>query len=320
MHFSQVICTSKKRIIDGNFAWIDCLAGAARAGVVAAGVATGDENVLVGEVRARSVTAEDVVVVRVFINNGARHIDEGDVGDDDAVGGLAGGATVEVVLLDIEAVVGNATHGDVLVGDVGDQARGVGVALDAGAVARVHEPAVAEDDAVDRVVRLAADRADGQAVASLAVHVVHDNVGAAGDSYAVVLVDDVGVLDGDAVTARHAESVAVVGGGFTVRQVIGLETFAVVHVQAVDCHVAAAAGDLDTVDGPVLDVQALDKGVGHTSQLDEPVGLGSATVGALAVPVGGSVALEHVSLGSRDGQAGARDLDGKEIMVGSVSE
>jgi hypothetical protein len=74
------------------------------------------------------------------------------------------------------------------------------------------------------------------------------------------------------------------------------------------------------VNGPVLDVEALDNGIRDTGQLDEPVGLVATTVGTQAVPVGGTVALEHVTLGSLNGQSRAPNLDGKEVMVGSVSE
>lgn len=91
-------------------------------------------------------------------------------------------------------------------------------------------------------------------MAPLAVHVVHEHVGATGHGNAVILVDDSGVDDGDAVADRHAETVTVVGSGLTIGQIIGLEAGTVVQVQSVDDDVAAAC-DLDVVHRPVDDVQ-----------------------------------------------------------------
>jgi hypothetical protein len=316
----KVICTGYRSYVQNyhnKFAQLTgTLAGAARGRVVACLVTARDLHVLVAKVAAAAISAENVVVVGVVTRHGARHVDKGDVGDQDAVGGLAGGAAVQVVLLDVEAIVGDAAHGDVLVGDVVDLARRVGVALDAAAVARVDEHAVAKGYTVDEVVGLAADGADGEAVPAVAVHVVDEHVGAARDGHAVILVDDLGVLDGDAVTAADAEAVAVVRGGISVGQVVGRKAGAVVQKQPVNGHPAAAC-DLDVMHGPVDDVQVLDNRVIDARELQEPVGLGTTAIGALAVPVGSSVALEHVSSSSRNGQARAGDLDGDKVMIGS---
>ena len=90
-------------------------AGRVVAAVIAA---TGDVHISEDKVGAAAVTAEDVVVLAVA--HGTGDVDESDVLDLNAVGRVAGGTAVLVVLLDVDAVVGDAGQGDILVADVVD--------------------------------------------------------------------------------------------------------------------------------------------------------------------------------------------------------
>ena len=130
------------------------------------------------------------VVVPSLVRSRACHVPDHDVGDADTRRRVTRGAAVEVVLLDIDAVDGDVLHPNVLEQDVVDVPRGVLVCLDARAVLGVQDDRVAEDHVGYVVVRFAAHRTDRQAVAAVAVHVVDEDVVAAGDGDAVVLVDD----------------------------------------------------------------------------------------------------------------------------------
>lgn len=94
-----------------------------------------------------------------------------DVVDLDAVGRLAGGTAVLVVLLDDDAVLGDARQANVLEAHVGDGSAGPVNSLDAGTILGVDDLGVDDVDGVDGVVLAAADGTDGETVAALAVTV-----------------------------------------------------------------------------------------------------------------------------------------------------
>lgn len=116
--------------------------------------------------------------------------------DDDAITGRAGRAAVQIVLLNVDAVVGYVAQGDVSIGnavphdqfqrDRGkgvweggklpcDIAGGVVVGLDASTVLAVQNDAVLEQDIRDIVVRLSTNAANAQTVAAVAVHSADSN-------------------------------------------------------------------------------------------------------------------------------------------------
>lgn len=73
-----------------------------------------------------------------------------DIGDGGSTAGLASRAFVGVVLLDDDAVVGDAGHGGVRVGDVVDLAAGrIGVGLDADCVRRVDDGVSLDHDTIN---------------------------------------------------------------------------------------------------------------------------------------------------------------------------
>jgi hypothetical protein len=122
-------------------------------------------------VGARAGAAEDVVVLGAARRR-AGDLVQLEVRDRDASGRLAGGRAVLVVLLDDDAVLGDAGERDAGVGDVGDGARRAVHGLDPYAVLRVDHLRVCERHVLDRVVVAAAHGADGEAVATVAVQVL----------------------------------------------------------------------------------------------------------------------------------------------------
>lgn len=88
--------------------------------VAAAGLtATSNGDISEGKVRAAVRATENVVVVGI-IGSCALDVVESDTADGDAVGWVTGGAAVEVVLLDVDTVVGDTRDSNVLVNDVAD--------------------------------------------------------------------------------------------------------------------------------------------------------------------------------------------------------
>lgn len=298
------------------FLWLVFKASISR--VVAALVSTRNFDVRKRKVGAAATSAENVVIVCIALH-GSSDILKHNVGDVDTVGGLAGWATVEVILLHVQTVVANVGHGDVAVGDVGDAAGGARVCLDAHAVLRVDEDGILKEDAVDGVVGLAADGADGEAVAARAVHVGDGDLGARGDGDAVVLVVDGDVTQGDVVGGANVEAVRVVGGGEAVADGVGGVAYAVVEDQVGEGDVLVA-GHVEQVGGPVLDVQVLEGRVRGVLDDDEVVGFGAAAVGAETVPVGGAITIDDGVGGAADGDVVARDDDGVEVLVGGVAK
>lgn len=66
--------------------------------------------------------------------------------------------------------------------------------------------------------------------------------------------------------------------------------------------------DAHELDWRVLDIQALDAGLLQTVGVEE-FGLGLATVGPLAIPPLGTVAINDVARGTSDSDVGSRDGD-----------
>jgi hypothetical protein len=104
-----------------------------------------DFNVVDRDVLAAAISTENVVVARLGQSRAGDVLDC-DVLNQDAVGGVASGAAVEVILLDDEAVAGHVLDTDVLKQNVGDETGSVGVGLDAHAVLGVENDGVGEGD------------------------------------------------------------------------------------------------------------------------------------------------------------------------------
>lgn len=93
--------------------------GAASRRIVAAAslTAASDGDIGEGKVRAAVRAAKNVVVIGI-VSRCALNIVEGDTADGNAIGWVTSSTTIEVVLLDIDAIVGDARDGDVLVDNV----------------------------------------------------------------------------------------------------------------------------------------------------------------------------------------------------------
>jgi hypothetical protein len=100
-------------------------------------------NIIDGDIAATVGTAKNVVVP-TLLRRSTRNIPDLNVLDDDAVSWISSWPTVQVILLDIDAIYGDILDADILKQDVGDEARSVFVCLDARAVFGVEDDGVCE--------------------------------------------------------------------------------------------------------------------------------------------------------------------------------
>lgn len=177
--------------------------------VVAAGISTRDGHIGEGKVGTAAITAKNIIIVRTTLH-GTRDILKKQTCNVDAVGRLARWAAIQVILLHVQSIVANIGQRNIAVRDIAHAARGVGVGLDADAVLAVDHHRVRKGHAVDNVVGLAADGADGQAVAAGAVHVADGHLRARGDGNAVILVVHCDAVQRDVVARRNVKPVRVV--------------------------------------------------------------------------------------------------------------
>lgn len=278
------------------------LAGSATAGdVLALGalLSTSDAVAGPGPARAGALAAKQV---GVGAGRGDGSLDAGDskVGDWNTSGGGSGRAAVLVVLLDDDTVLGNVAEADIVEGHAGNLAGGAGDGLDTDTVVRVADLAVLDVHSVDGVVGTAADRANAEAMATAAGASGEGDVGAGVDSQAVVLVLHNGSRDVDVLGRADVEGIRVVAelAAITSRVVVR-------HIDDVE---VGGRVDAHELDGRVLDVQALDGGLLHGVGVEE-LGLGLASVGALAVPPLGAVAIDDMARGAGDSDVSSGDGD-----------
>ena len=168
---------------------------------------------------ARPLAAEDVHLCRAL---GHRASDTADcqVRDGNTSRRSTGRATVLVVLLDDNTILGDVGQGDTLVLDIRNRARRVVHRLDAHAIVRVGDGAVENAHRLDRVVGPAADGADREAVAAAARAACEGDVGARVDGQAVVLVLDDGARNVDAGRRADVEGVGVVAAAGVTGRVV----------------------------------------------------------------------------------------------------
>jgi hypothetical protein len=80
-------------------------------------------NIIDNDVAAASLSTQNVVVLGLF-RRSTSNILNLDILDDDAVRGVSSWSTIEIVLLDIDAVVGDVLDTNVFEDNVGDEASG----------------------------------------------------------------------------------------------------------------------------------------------------------------------------------------------------
>jgi hypothetical protein len=139
-------------------------------------------------------------------------------------------------------------------------ASGIGIALDAATVLAVNNLRVLESNSINGVVALSTDGANAETVATRAVHVVNNNLSSTGNCNTVILVVNLDILQGNVVTGRDIESVAVVGCSLAAASRVRLVPCGVVQNETGEDDVLASS-DAEAVNGPVHDVQVGDLGV-----------------------------------------------------------
>jgi hypothetical protein len=139
-------------------------------------------DIIDSDVLAAAFSAKDVVIA-TLLGSSTGDVLDCDILDHNSVRGVSGRTTVEVILLNVDAVDIYIRDVYVLEENVRYEACGVGVAFDACAVLGVQYDGVGKGDVGDVVVRLSADRADREPVAAVAVHVVDVDIVTAGYSH-----------------------------------------------------------------------------------------------------------------------------------------
>ena len=128
----------------------------------------------------------------------------------------------------------------------------------------------------------------------------------------VVRISYLARVDGNAVVLVLDGSTADVDtGGLADVETVGVVATVVITVGVVDGEVVQVdVGSLDTdgLDGSVLDVDALEGRVLNIVDVHE-LGLGLATVGALAVPPAGTVTVDDTAVGHGDSQVLTTEAD-----------
>ena len=285
-----------------------------------------DVHILKADVRAAAITAEDVVVPCIAVN-GPSDINELDVADRDAVRRITGWPAVEIILVEsmlahltrkhhqptaakrfthllhVNPIVLNPAHRDVLVRHIVDHPCRVRIGLDPTPILAVLDDRVLEGHAVDGIVALPADRADGQTVAAVAVEVRDEDVAAAchlGNisrssplsdkrtrigqetySNAIILIMHPHIPQRHTIRARNIKTVGIMRSGKASAQRIRRIARRVVEVDVLHGQVSCAA-DVEAVRGPVLDVETADVHV--VCLLDDEEVVGSTT--SVSLPLG----------------------------------
>lgn len=152
-------------------------------------------------------------------------------------------------------------------------------------------------------------------MATVAVKILEHHVGPRVDSDTIILVVDSGTVNVQSVSARDIECVSVVAEriAITVQSV----ACAVVKKQVADRHISASS-NLEQMRGPVLDLDLREAAALHVAELDEMVGLVSATVGALTIPVIGAGTVNDRTRQTSDLSIRAFENDGRVAGVRSV--
>lgn len=139
-----------------------------------------------------------------------RHILKQNIRDNHSIRRTPSWPSIEIVLLDIDAIVRDSREENVGVRDIGDESSGVEITLDPRAVRGVDERRVGKEDVGDTVVRLSSNTPNTQPMASRAKHVANGDPIPARDSHAVILVKHGRVGDSNVSASTYAKAVGVV--------------------------------------------------------------------------------------------------------------
>lgn len=142
---------------------------------LAARITTSDRHTRPSPVRAATITAENIDPSCIALN-GTSNVFHSQVSDWHTGRRVASGATVLVVLLEDDAIVGDAGENDVGKAHTRDRAGRAGDGLDANTVCRVRHRRVRDSHVLDGVVVAAAHGADRQTVTAGAGTASEDDV------------------------------------------------------------------------------------------------------------------------------------------------
>ncbi|KAF5865441.1 hypothetical protein ETB97_003699 [Aspergillus alliaceus] len=215
----------------------------------------------------------------------ASDINSGDNGNRNSIGGFTGRTAIQVILLDIDTILGDIRQGDILVQDILDVTLLTGVGFGSASILATEELGVRKGDPVDGLVTLAADRAYTEPVTTVAVHTVDNNL-----------------LD---LIPKPSELCAA---GVAVTLTVNGITGGVVQSQAGDDEVLGSL-NVEAMDRPVLDVEVLNARVVHVLDDDEVV----------RPKKYDTIAINDVTISTGDGNAGARDNNRIEATIHSIT-
>lgn len=257
-----------------------------------------EADVVEGEIRARSFAAKDVILLRLT-RHSAVDILHRNVLDDDTVGRFARWPSIQVILLDINAIRVDVRHLDVAVGNTGNVTCSLGVGFDTRAVRVVQDFAVFEQDVGDVVVGFAAHAADAEPVATIAIHAAHADVVARRHGYTVILVADPRITQSQIVAGRDIEPIGIMCCCQAVGTVVrGISSF-IVQRDVVDVETVGIRY-VEAVNRPVLNVEVLDRGSAvRFADCDKVIWLRNTAVGSKSVPPCLAVTVDNgIRLGS----------------------
>jgi hypothetical protein len=238
----------------------------------------------------------DVGSVRL---NGTSDTRDSQVGDWDTVGWSTSWGAVLVVLLNDNTVAGDTGESDILEDNARDGTSSIGDRLDADTVGRVGDRGGGNGDVADGVVSSATNGTNGETVTARASTTSEGDTGTRVDGKAVILVDNVGVGDGNIRRAANIESIGVVALINTGRVIVGERV---------------NGETLGAVDGHELDWgvdKAQTSNAGGTQQLVgvEELWLRLASVGTLTIPPGSTTTIDGVTASTGNDDVSSRNGD-----------
>ena len=230
---------------------------------------TCDMNALEREIRATATTAQNIVV------SPCRRRSTGDIRERQSINGNTVGrftsrSSIEVILLNINPVDRYTRESDILIDDICDRSCGPRVGFDSATILAVRDLGIGEGDPIDCIIRLSTNGANAQAMAPWAGHPGYSDVATTSNSHAVILIQDSGVRENQIGGWRNVQTIRVVSSWKASTYGVGCITSRVVENKTGNSH-EITFGNVEAVDGPVLNVQVLDGASNHFIEHNEVI-------------------------------------------------
>ena len=221
------------------------------------------------DIRAASATTQNVHIkgAATDITNDILHVD---VFNNDAVGRDSCWPTIEIILLDVDAVNTCVVDGDILVCDSCHIPSCTGIGLDPRAILAVDQDAVMKVNVRDVIVGFATNGADRESVRAVAEHVVHLDVVAARDSNTVILIVNSTVMDGDVNGTGDIKAVSVVRSGKPTRLRVWSIAGTIIENDVVHIHILNVS-HFEAVCRIILNIEVVDAALAKEILNDEEV-------------------------------------------------